>query len=437
MTEQNQNGRGASNAPNVGLGDAFNPAATETGSIPVLLEQGAELTPEQLEILEQLESSVQLPSSNPDGSPLTRRQRRELHTQELDRIISEWEAENGPIREYGVQAAASDAQFDEDALPATEALSLQEMLAEDPTSTVDPQDAAQPAKETAVEESAVDVDADSAASRKISFWPFGGKKESHETAEAAETEPAQTDSVEVVAVENSEVAAAADDAEIVSIEQLDDVTAAELETAAEVEAADTVEPAETAAGATAQPKSAIVGGGHSFPDIVPFEEESVFDPESDRKMSDAPETSGFDTLISRVVSDESSATITSGTSALILPSMPSGSDLVESINSTGELFASGSIDLPQALGETGAHHSLHGVDEDFDALLDIEAAGDTSSRPKSALSAVSSRHAQAMPAVEQTKADSSKKPLVFAIGTGVLILASIATVVAAFNGVFS
>src|SRR5690606_24916676 len=99
---------------------------------------------------------------------------------------------------------------------------------------------------------------------------------------------------------------------------------------------------------------------YSFPDIQPPEEwRSVFDDPASRVVPEQGSGGDFDDLISRAVAQEG-ATGTTNTSALILPSMPDDTGgLSGPIGATGELYVTGSIDLPKSLGETGGHASIH------------------------------------------------------------------------------
>ena len=182
---------------------------------------------------------------------------------------------------------------------------------------------------------------------------------------------------------------------------------------------------EDAAGAetstsVAAPKSAAAGG-YSFPDIAPLDEgRSVFD-DPERAERDDADDRGFDHLISRAVSEETSTSTTNGTSALILPQMPT--DLTGPLGSTGDLFVSGSIELPKSYGETGAHRvSVEDLGlEEEDASEASPHTTDHHTQPVSASRAVSAQpHGYDL--VSPQKKDHSKMPLVFSIGGGALIV---------------
>jgi hypothetical protein len=88
--------------------------------------------------------------------------------------------------------------------------------------------------------------------------------------------------------------------------------------------------------------------------------------------------------VSRQISSGSSTT-----SALVLPSEPSGTDIRGPLTSTGEIMLTGSIDLPRNLGATGQSDRFDdgGIDDLFD-LSDAEVIS-TDSSPVRAIRAVS------------------------------------------------
>lgn len=187
--------------------------------------------------------------------------------------------------------------------------------------------------------------------------------------------------------------------------------------------------------------------GYSFPDIVPPEEwRSVFDDPSTRVVPTAPRadspgsTGGFDDLISRAVVEEG-GTDGSNSAALILPSMPEDGGLSGPIGSTGELFVTGSIDLPKSIGETGGHASLHDsiemdpVEEPGSPQAPIPSEHDGG--PVSARRAVSAVSQTGVPTISEVKKDRSKLPLVLSLTGGTLVLGVGALVVwGAANGFF-
>src|SRR5690606_451977 len=100
-------------------------------------------------------------------------------------------------------------------------------------------------------------------------------------------------------------------------------------------------------------------------------------------------------------------------SALILPNMPDANGLSGPLGETGELFITGSIDLPKSLGETGGHAAIHdSVEiEPLDELGIRETIpADDSMAPVSASRAVSMRAGQGAMVSEATR-DKSKVPV--------------------------
>lgn len=208
-----------------------------------------------------------------------------------------------------------------------------------------------------------------------------------------------------------------------------DATAAMVATVAAEDESDAVVPDQEleAAGevivAEAEPQ------GYSFPDIAPLDESaSVFDDPAVRAAarSDSGPVGGgdFDELISRAVAQEGAAGTTNA-SALILPDMGHTGQLGGPIGETGELFITGSIDLPKSLGETGGHaallDSVQGDPDDLN-LGEHPTHEDTSIAPVSAARAVSARAATTS-VVAAPEKEKSKLPLVLiATGGGLLVI---------------
>lgn len=194
------------------------------------------------------------------------------------------------------------------------------------------------------------------------------------------------------------------------------------------------------------PVSASNGQTYSFPDITPLDDgQSIFDDPAIQVIGGAPAQRGssldnghdFDELITRAVAQES-ATRTTNTSALILPVMPETDSLAGPLGETGELFITGSFDLPKSLSETGGHASLHdSIDaETFDELGFIEPTPTGAMAPVSASRAVSARANQGPLVAEATK-DKSKMPVVLIATGGVLVLGATGLIIwAATSGLF-
>ena len=185
---------------------------------------------------------------------------------------------------------------------------------------------------------------------------------------------------------------------------------------------------------------------YSFPNIEPPEEwRSVFDDPSTRVVptsqgSDtAVPSEGFDDLISRAVVQEGS-TGGVGSAALILPEMPDDAGVTGTLGGTGELFVTGSIEVPKSIGETGGHASLHDS-VDADQLDDLKMApagfdgGD--SGPVSARRAVSAMAQTGVPDQAQVKQDRSRLPLILSLtGGGLVVIVGGLVIWGATNGFF-
>ncbi|GAA2829792.1 hypothetical protein FB468_0319 [Leucobacter komagatae] len=419
--------------------------------------------------------SIEIDPLNPDGTPRTRREMRELREAAAAELLAaqrdEDQADEDPVEEPASDVGKADAT-EADAAEAdtpealltpddsygapTEALSLEDLpqagASEAAEGEVEPEldapteaftleemlDAAEPKSPTgdaeavanlfATEPNAIiDVDAD--------------------IADIDEAEAVEAEAVEVVeTVEPVEAAEPVEEPVVEVVEEIDvelvaedlNASAIEVEAEAEVEAD---EEADRDAGTDTGTDTA----GYSFPDIQPPEEwRSVFDDPSRAANISAPGDSGdFDDLISRAVAQEGSTGGT-GASALILPSHPGDTGgLTGPLGATGELFVTGSIELPKSMGETGGHSGIHDS-IDFDPFLSGEAPGSIASStesgpmPVSALSAVSARRRPEVPVVAEPTKDRSKMPLILALSGGGLIVVVIGVVVfAATQGFFN
>ncbi|MEV8338018.1 hypothetical protein [Leucobacter sp. NPDC077196] len=169
---------------------------------------------------------------------------------------------------------------------------------------------------------------------------------------------------------------------------------------------------------------------YSFPDIAPPEEwRSVFDDPSGRQFpntGETPQSGDFDDLISRAVAQEGS-TGSTGTSALILPTMPEDTGgLTGPLGATGDLYVTGSLKLPRSLGETGGHSALHDSIEMHPITGDQmpqRDEGNEGPAPVSARHAVSARVDSGIPVVAKPTREKSKLPLVLSLtGGGLLVV---------------
>ena len=124
------------------------------------------------------------------------------------------------------------------------------------------------------------------------------------------------------------------------------------------------------------------------------------------------------------------------TNALILPMLPDQGSLGGTpLASSGEIVATGSIDLPRSYGATGVHPNR--IDSsDVDRLFDqIEEVG-TGAAPVAATRAISTQGA-ARAMIAPPKKEGMNVPLVLAVTAGVLALGVVATlVIGAVAGLF-
>lgn len=210
---------------------------------------------------------------------------------------------------------------------------------------------------------------------------------------------------------------------------------------ADSQSAEEPEARPDAPAAPAAPQSARTG--YSFPDIVPLDDGmSVFDdPAVHRaRMGQSGQGPGdFEDLISRAVAQEGAAS-TTNTSALILPSMPESSELTGPLGATGDLFLTGSIELPKSLGETGGHAALHdSIDVDAAEEVSREAAPSDphGATPVSAARAVSARSAHSVAVVNENKRGTKTLPIILMSAGGVLLVGVVGLLIwGASNGMF-
>ena len=317
---------------------------------------------------------------NDDGTPRSRREMRELRDQAL---AAQREASGGDSTEPGHEAVSEDDQTTGEAedhgldphLEATQPYSREdlELIAQD----------------QAVAEAA---QAEAAAETVEAGEPLADQNESAHDSEA-----------------DVETAAVADGV------MPDETTVIEV-TDAETTAIDTTVIDDEAK------------AGYSFPDIVPLEESvSVFDDPTTQVAPAGEEGAGsgeFDDLISRAVAQEGAAASTNS-AALILPTLPEGADLSGPLGDTGELFITGSLELPKELGETGSHTPLREVvepDHLEELGLDEIPTSDDVNSPVSATRAVSAVRGSERVVAQETK-EKSKLPLALILTGGGMVVA--------------
>ena len=203
------------------------------------------------------------------------------------------------------------------------------------------------------------------------------------------------------------------------------------------------EAREPDAAAGEQHGDALGEPAYSFPDITPLDEGgSVFDDPAVRVSGTAPAQGGdFDDLISRAVAQEGAASPTNA-SALILPDMGHTGQLSGPLGETGELFITGSIELPKSLGETGGHSALldsvQGDPDEF-ALGEAPASNHDSGiiAPVSAARAVSARSTIASVVAAPEKEKSRLPIALIATGGGLLVVIAGLGIWAAATGFFA
>lgn len=203
------------------------------------------------------------------------------------------------------------------------------------------------------------------------------------------------------------------------------------------------EAREPDAAAGEQHGDALGEPAYSFPDITPLDEGgSVFDDPAVRVSGTAPAQGGdFDDLISRAVAQEGAASPTNA-SALILPDMGHTGQLSGPLGETGELFITGSIELPKSLGETGGHSALldsvQGDPDEF-ALGEAPASNRDSGiiAPVSAARAVSARSTAASVVAAPEKEKSRLPIALIATGGGLLVVIAGLGIWAAATGFFA
>lgn len=429
---------------------------------------------------------VEIDPLNPDGTPRTRREMRELRAAAVAELLAARggdaespadEAASAEDDSYGAPTEAlsfEDLPVNGDSLPAddaeivldapTEAFTLEDILdaAEPKAPTGDAEAVAQlfgaddaPAGVPDAAEDATEVDEAPAADLESDALEIddldadSGEADQSEAAQQVDAVDAELLAEDLAASavdgESSAPAAGADFVVDAAGEAVDgeDVAEAAAERASDSDASDTPVGDEAFVDADEEDTSRDTAG-YSFPDIKPPEEwRSVFDDPSRAASITAPGESGdFDDLISRAVAQEGSTGGT-GASALILPSHPGDTGgLTGPLGATGELFVTGSIELPKSMGETGGHSGIHDS-IDYDPFLtgdnteSIAASAESGPMPVSALSAVSARRRPEVPVVAEPTKDRSKMPLILALsGGGLIVLVVGGVVYAASQGLF-
>ena len=345
--------------------------------------------------------TASIPIIGEDGQPLSRRQLREL-----------WLAE---------AAAAEAASVVESAEESVEDIEL---------------DTAPDTDDDVIDEIATDE-------KPVAAPQSTGFKFPWKRASAAET----TTAAAAFSADDAEAAAVSHDSSPAAPESSDPVSD-------ETQQADTAEPdtVDTANETDLQPRTEPEPEvkAYTFPEVSPLpESRSIFDTQSTPTIGFTPSTSiesseesgAFDDLITRAVADEGAASSTN-TAALILPVMPDTTDISGSLNETGEIFITGSIELPKSLGETGSHEALiDNLDAHEAAVLghdvhEINMQPESTNEPVSAARAISAQDSKNA-IVSSAPPKSKKLPLVLAISAGSVIVVVAGVVVwAVSTGLF-
>ncbi|MBT1017718.1 hypothetical protein KJY77_00975 [Canibacter sp. lx-72] len=173
--------------------------------------------------------------------------------------------------------------------------------------------------------------------------------------------------------------------------------------------------------------------GYSFPDIAPLDtEQSVFDAP---RYNTVDTSVGFDTLISRAVEEETTGSVSIGTAALILPQIPSEAMQQSVLDEERGIFISGSLQLHPSISQTGGYRrTADGLSDDMEIENDSIYQTGNNTQPIAAVRAVSAHRQEGAKMFNEAKKDSSRAPMFFAIGGGVLIVSAVGVVIAAVNG---
>jgi hypothetical protein len=135
----------------------------------------------------------------------------------------------------------------------------------------------------------------------------------------------------------------------------------------------------------------------------------------------------YENTLSRTVGSNTSAITTS---ALVLPSVPQPDSLLASLNSTGEILVTGSINLPRSLGSTGAHpHRVDNSDYEDDPLDSQVSAPD--SAPVRAVRAVST-NTSTRGVIETKRPQGNRMLTAVIVVAGVLCVGLVSLLVFAF-----
>lgn len=119
------------------------------------------------------------------------------------------------------------------------------------------------------------------------------------------------------------------------------------------------------------------------------------------------------------------------TSALVLPSMPTGEDIMGPLSGTGEILITGSINLPSSIGSTGVHPARYDH-SDVDALLEADDREDSDpeSAPVRAIRAISTNTGSGDVINSMKPQKTSRLPLILIVSAAVMAVGVIVLLVA-------
>jgi len=119
------------------------------------------------------------------------------------------------------------------------------------------------------------------------------------------------------------------------------------------------------------------------------------------------------------------------TSALVLPSMPTGESIMGPLSGTGEILITGSINLPSSMGSTGVHPARYDH-SDVDALLEADDREDSEpeSAPVRAIRAVSTNTASGDVINSMRPRKASRLPLILIVSAAVMAIGVVVLLVA-------
>lgn len=119
------------------------------------------------------------------------------------------------------------------------------------------------------------------------------------------------------------------------------------------------------------------------------------------------------------------------TSALVLPSMPTGENIMGPLSGTGEILITGSINLPSSMGSTGVHPARYDH-SDVDALLEADDREDSDpeSAPVRAIRAISTNTSSGDVINSMKPQKTSRLPLILIVSAAVMAVGVVVLLVA-------